>query len=131
MAQARAGGYIDSEFMGYLDSYVADYRRTLEDAHRHLTRMKNRPPESKHVDYATGRSKNSITQEEWWPAHYKKKIEDWKAQIDHSENVIIPDLNNAISYANDQKQKVREAFRKEISKNIPVSYTHLTLPTKA
>ena len=52
MAQARAGGYIDSEFMGYLDSYVADYRRTLEDAHRHLTRMKNRPPESKHVDYA-------------------------------------------------------------------------------
>ena len=118
MAQARAGGYIDSEFMGYLDSYVADYRRTLEDAHRHLTRMKNRPPESKHVDYATGRSKNSITQEEWWPAHYKKKIEDWKAQIDHSENVIIPDLNNAISYANDQKQKVREAFRKEISKNI-------------
>ena len=51
--------------------------------------MKLRPPESKHVDYQSGRSRNpSMTNQEWWPAHYEFKIAEWKQNIADRERDV-------------------------------------------
>ena len=51
-----------SEFESELRNKRVKYTSQLADARENLRRTENRPPESKYVDYNTGRSKNtSIT----------------------------------------------------------------------
>ena len=64
-------------------------RNALNDEIENLRRMKLRPPESKHVDYQSGRSKNpSMTNQEWWPAHYQARIAEWKQNIADRERDV-------------------------------------------
>ena len=86
-----------SEFESELGNKRVKYTSQLADARENLRRTENSPPESKHVDYNTGRSKTpSLTNQAWWPAHYQKRLADWE----ENKNVLrnqIADMESAVN----------------------------------
>ena len=85
------------EFESELGNKRVKYTSQLADARENLRRTENRPPESKHVDYNTGRSKTpSLTNQAWWAEHYQKRLADWE----ENKNVLrnqIADMESAVN----------------------------------
>ena len=86
-----------SDFSSELGNKIVKYTSQLSDARENLRRTENRPPESKYVDYKTGRSKDtSMTSQPWWPGHYEKRIADWEDNKDVLRNQIT-DMEEALN----------------------------------
>ena len=86
-----------SDFSSELGNKIVKYTSQLSDARENLRRTENRPPESKYVDYKTGRSKDtSMTSQPWWPGHYEKRITEWEDNKDVLRNQIT-DMEEALN----------------------------------
>lgn len=117
-AQARAVGSegIVADFQNTLEAYSNQFSRRVEDAYNDLNRLKKRPPESN----ASAQMKS----QSWWPAHYKKVVDEWQEEIDFIQNVQIPDMQSAASHIRDQQDKIEDTFQKQVSHNIQsIPYT--------
>ena len=88
-----------SDFSSELGNKIVKYTSQLSDARENLRRTENRPPESKYVDYKTGRSKDtSMTSQPWWPGHYEKRITEWE---DNKDVLIVLCLSKQFSVRKD------------------------------
>ena len=128
----------DGQLVGIMSS--RDAYKMAQDAGLDLVKIapKAQPPVCKIVDYGKYRYEQARKEKE---AKKKQKTMEVK-EVRLSPNIDANDLNTKINQArkfleHGDKVKVtlrfrgRELAHVEQSKVIPVSYTHLTLPTKA